>query len=111
MTSSPRRPAASPERCCAVPAWPWWATHSPRLLTLGFYIVLARLATPEEFGQFAAASIVVNVGLLFTESGMLAALIHRRDRIEAAASTAVVSTALGGLTLQPAGARPLAADR
>jgi len=69
-----------------------------QLLTLGFYIALARLATPEEFGQFAAACIVVNVGLLFTESGMLAALIHRRDRMEAAASTAVVSTALGGLT-------------
>ena len=67
-------------------------------LTLGFYIVLARLATPEDFGQFAAACIVVNVGLLFTESGMLAALIHRRDRVDAAASTAVVSTALGGLT-------------
>ena len=68
-----------------------------QLITLGFYIALARLATPEDFGQFAAASIVVNVGLLFTESGMLAVLIHRRDRIDEAASTAVVSTALGGL--------------
>src|SRR5687768_14799544 len=68
-----------------------------QIITLGFYVALARLATPEEFGQFAAASIVVNVGLLFTESGMLAAIIHRRERVEAAASTAVVSTALGGL--------------
>ena len=68
-----------------------------QIITLGFYVALARLATPEEFGQFAAASIVVNVGLLFTESGMLAAIIHRRERIDAAASTAVVSTALGGL--------------
>src|SRR3712207_3830988 len=65
-----------------------------QLITLGFYIVLARLATPEDFGQFAAASIVVNVGLLFTESGMLAVLIHRRDRVEAAASTPLFSTAV-----------------
>lgn len=68
-------------------------------ITLGFYVALARLATPEDFGEFAAASLVVTVGLLFTESGMLAALIHRRDRIEAAASTAVVSTAIGGVLL------------
>jgi PST family polysaccharide transporter len=70
-----------------------------QLLTLGFYIALARLATPADFGQFAAASIVVTIGLLFTESGMLAALIHRRDRVDEAASTAVVSTAIGGFML------------
>jgi PST family polysaccharide transporter len=68
-------------------------------LTLGFYVALARLATPTDFGQFAAGSLVVSVGLLFSESGMLAALIQRRDRVEEAASTAVISTALGGLLL------------
>lgn len=66
-------------------------------LTLGFYLALARIAAPSDFGEFASAAIVINVGLLFTESGMLAALIHRRDRLEEAASTAVISTALGGL--------------
>lgn len=66
-------------------------------LTLGFYLALARIATPTDFGQFASAGIVVSTGLLFTESGMLAALIHRRDRVNEAASTAVISTALGGL--------------
>jgi O-antigen/teichoic acid export membrane protein len=66
-------------------------------LTLGFYLALARLATPRDFGQFASASIVISTGLLFTESGMLSALIQRRDRVDEAASTAVVSTALGGL--------------
>jgi PST family polysaccharide transporter len=70
---------------------------SGQVLTLGFYLALARLATPDDFGQFAAASVITNVGLLFTESGMLAALIHRRDRIEEAANTAVLSTAMGGL--------------
>ncbi len=66
-------------------------------LTLGFYVVLARLATPQDFGRFAAGSLLVNVGLLFTESGMLAALIHREDRIDEAASTATVAIAAAGL--------------
>lgn len=68
-----------------------------QVFTLGFYLALARLLSPEDFGQFAAAAVVINAGLLFIESGMLAALIHRRDRIEEAASTAVFSTALGGV--------------
>lgn len=68
-----------------------------QMLTLAAYLVLARLVTPSDFGQFAAAAVVVNAGLLFTESGMLAALIHRRDRIEEAANTAVVATAVAGL--------------
>jgi PST family polysaccharide transporter len=66
-------------------------------LTLGFYLALARIATPEDFGEFASAAIVINAGLLFTEAGMLAALIRRKDRLEEAAATAVVSTAIGGL--------------
>ncbi len=60
-------------------------------------MVLARLISPGDFGDFAAASILVNAGMLFTESGMLAALIHRRDRIEEAASTAVIATLAAGL--------------
>ncbi len=70
-----------------------------QVLTLGFFLVLARLATPEDFGEFAAGSILVSVGLLFTESGMLAALIHREDRIDEAASTATVATFAAGIAL------------
>ena len=70
-----------------------------QVFTLGFYLVLARIASPEDFGEFAAGSLLVSVGLLFTESGMLAALIHRPDRIDEAASTATVVTALSGLGL------------
>jgi PST family polysaccharide transporter len=66
-------------------------------LTLAFYLVLARLATPEDFGEFTAASVVVTTGILFAESGTLAALIHRKDRVDEAASTAVVSTAIAGV--------------
>jgi len=66
-------------------------------LTLGFFLALARLATPADFGEFAAASIVVNTSLLLSEGGMLSAVIHREDRVEEAANTAVVATALSGL--------------
>jgi O-antigen/teichoic acid export membrane protein len=70
-----------------------------QVLTLGFFVVLARLASPADFGDFAAGTVLVNIGLLFTESGMLAALIHRKDRIDEAASTATIATIGGGLAL------------
>ena len=68
-------------------------------LTFVAYIVLARLATPTDFGQFAAATVVVGVGSLLGESGMMAALINRRDRIDEAASTAFFSLSAGGFLL------------
>ncbi|MFZ1995164.1 MAG: oligosaccharide flippase family protein [Solirubrobacteraceae bacterium] len=74
----------------------WGASQG---LTFVAYIVLARLATPADFGQFAAAMVLVGVGNLLGESGMMAALINRRDRIDEAASTAFFSLAAGGLLL------------
>lgn len=65
-------------------------------LTLGFYAALTRLADPVDFGDLVAGMILVNVGLLFSESGLLAALIHRKDRIDEAASTAVIATIASG---------------
>jgi O-antigen/teichoic acid export membrane protein len=70
-----------------------------QVLTLGFFVALARLASPDDFGELAAGTLLVNVGLLFGESGMLAALIHRRDRIDEAASTATVATVFAGIGL------------
>lgn len=72
-----------------------------QVLTLAAYLALARLATPEDFGEFAAGAIVVNISLLVfgAESGILSALIHRRDRLEEAAATAVVATAVAGVVL------------
>jgi PST family polysaccharide transporter len=66
-------------------------------LTLGFYLALARLASPADFGEFAAASIVVNTSLLLSEAGMLSAVIHRADRVDEAANTAVIASAASGL--------------
>lgn len=70
-----------------------------QVLRLGFFVALARLASPADFGDLAAGTLLVNVGLMFTESGMLAALVHREDRLDEAASTATVSTTLSGLAL------------
>jgi O-antigen/teichoic acid export membrane protein len=79
-------------------------------LTLAVYIVLARLATPHTFGILAAASIFVAVGEMFIESGMTAAVIQRRDRLEEAFSTAFAATFVGGVlfTLLSAALAPLA---
>jgi O-antigen/teichoic acid export membrane protein len=73
-----------------------------QLLTIAAYLVLARLVTPTEMGVFAAGSLVV-IGALFAESGMLAALIHRRDRVEEAAATAVIATITAGFAFALAG--------
>jgi PST family polysaccharide transporter len=70
-----------------------------RLLTVASYLVLARLAAPEVFGLFAAGSIALGTGSIFVDSGMLAALIQRRDRLEEATQTAFVTTVAGGLAL------------
>jgi O-antigen/teichoic acid export membrane protein len=67
-----------------------------QVLNLGFYIALARLATPEDFGIIAAASVLLGSAMLVTESGMVAALIHRNDRIEEATHTAIAATIGGG---------------
>ena len=70
-----------------------------QLINLAIYVVLARLATPEDFGVLAAGGVVVMAGSLLAGSGMSAAVIQRRDRLEEAASTAVVSTVVGGILL------------
>jgi O-antigen/teichoic acid export membrane protein len=69
------------------------------LATLGFALVLARLLTPVDFGHFAAGAILIGLGMLVTDSGMMAALIQRRDRLEEAAATAVLATLAAGLAL------------
>jgi O-antigen/teichoic acid export membrane protein len=70
-----------------------------QVITLVVYLILARLAAPAVFGVFAAGSILQSFGEIFTESGMTAALLQRRDRVDAAAATALASTFVGGLVL------------
>jgi len=53
-------------------------------------IVLARLLIPEQFGLFAVASIAVNSIKAMSNIGLNYALIHRRERIQEAANTALL---------------------
>ena len=76
-----------------------------RVITLVTFVVLARLITPEELGQYTSGSILVDFGLLLAGSGMLAALIHREDRLDEAASTATAATIGAGVVLALIGAR------
>jgi len=64
-----------------------------------FYLVLARLTTPEDFGIFAGAAVVVGAAFLFVDSGLVTALIQREEGVEEAANTALVATLLAGLLL------------
>jgi len=42
-------------------------------------VLLARLLTPEAFGQFALANFIVCLGAVFTDLGLGAALVQKRD--------------------------------
>jgi O-antigen/teichoic acid export membrane protein len=70
-----------------------------QVITIASYAVLARLAGPAVFGAFAAAWTLVGFSTIFVESGMSAALIQRKDRLDEAAATAFVSTFAAGLGL------------
>jgi PST family polysaccharide transporter len=68
-------------------------------LNLAVYVVLARLIAPADFGAFAAATVLLGLTLLVTESGLASAVIQRRDSLEEAAATAVVATAASGMAM------------
>ncbi len=70
-----------------------------QVIQLVVYLFLARLAAPAVFGVFAAGSILLSVGEIFTESGMTAALLQRRANVDAAAATVLASTFVGGVAL------------
>jgi O-antigen/teichoic acid export membrane protein len=70
-----------------------------QVFTFAAYLALARLATPADFGRFTAGAVVVNAGAVLGESGIEAALLHRRRQMEAAVNSAWVATFLGGIGL------------
>lgn len=78
-------------------------------LNLLAYLALVRLLTPRAFGLYAAGSLITGIGGMFAESGMLAALITRKDRLEEAASTAFFALLISGtgLTLASLAVSPL----
>ena len=63
-----------------------------QLISFGAYVALARLLSPTAFGHFAAASIVVGVAMVVGESGLLGAVVQRRDTLEEAFNSAFLAT-------------------
>jgi PST family polysaccharide transporter len=80
-----------------------------QVISLLSFLVLARLAAPTIFGEYAAASVLLGVTFFFTEGGMQSAVIQRSDRVPEAASTAFVANIVGGcaLTVLAAACAPL----
>jgi O-antigen/teichoic acid export membrane protein len=71
-----------------------------RVITLGAYVVIASLLDPSDVGEFAAGALFAGIGVLFAESGMLAAVIQwRGDNVDEVASTAFAATFTSGLLL------------
>jgi hypothetical protein len=68
------------------------------VVTAGGTIALARLLTPEVFGLYAILSFVITLGVRFSELGLGAALIQRRD-LDAADGLGAAFTATLGLAL------------
>jgi hypothetical protein len=67
-------------------------------------IVLARLLSPEVFGQFAMAIMAVNFLSLFQNPGISQELVQRTDRMEAASDTAFTLALMIGAGLAVAAA-------
>jgi len=70
-----------------------------QLLSLATYLALARLLLPRQLGVYEAAGVAIGVGLIVGESGLLAALVTRRDRLQEACNSAFLATLAGGLGL------------
>jgi len=71
-------------------------------ITLASGIVLAHLASPQDFGLYASATILLGYTGMLVDSGMAAALIQRRDRVDEAASTALAANVASGLLVSAA---------
>lgn len=68
-------------------------------LNLAAYLVIARFVTPDEYGVYVAGSLVTGIGLSLSSGGLQAAVIQRRERLDEALSTAVLSSLATGLAL------------
>lgn len=92
--------------------WTSAARGLTQLLNFGVMIVLARLLSPEDFGQVAMVAVLTGFVALFGELGFGAALVQRKQIGEEHRSSVfwlnvVTGLLLGGIV---AGAAPLIAD-
>jgi PST family polysaccharide transporter len=80
-------------------AWTAAGYGSRQVLAFASVLVLARLVEPHAFGLIALATPFLLALQYLQESGMSAALVHRRTDVERAAATLVVAAPLIGATL------------
>lgn len=79
-------------------AWAFIGYIANYAVTFIFTVVTARLLSPHIFGIMGLSVVVIAVGTLVADSGTQAALIHRKDRLDEAINTALISVPLAGLT-------------
>jgi O-antigen/teichoic acid export membrane protein len=70
-----------------------------QILTIAAAIALAHLVTPEEFGIYGSATLLLGYAAMFADSGLQSAVIQRRDRVLEAASTAFAANVVSGIAL------------
>lgn len=80
-------------------AWTAAGYGTRQLLAFSSVLVLARLVAPKDFGLMALATPFLLALQYLQESGMSAALVHRRTEVERAAATLLVAAPLIGLGL------------
>lgn len=80
-------------------AWNYVSFASGKLLVLATVAVLARLLTPEEFGIVGFATLAVAYLSVLKDLGLGAAVIQRRDDVEAASQTVFIMNLAIGATL------------
>ncbi|MBJ7454822.1 MAG: oligosaccharide flippase family protein [Thermoleophilia bacterium] len=78
-------------------AWAFIGYLGHYAVTFAFTVVTARLLSPEVFGIMGLSVVVIAVGTLLADSGTQAALIHRKDDLDVAINTALISVPLTGL--------------
>jgi O-antigen/teichoic acid export membrane protein len=79
--------------------WISISSMARQLTFLFLSTVLYRLLVPADFGTVAMATVLITAMGIFQNMGIGAALIHRRDQVELAASTAFYIYPLIGLAL------------
>jgi len=92
--------------------WISISTVARQLVFLLLSTILYRLLLPSNFGTIAMATVLITAMGIFQNMGIGAALIHRREQVELAASTAMFLYPLLGFTLALLGwlaAGPMAA--
>lgn len=80
-------------------AWTAAGYGTRQLMAFASVLVLARLVDPKDFGLMALAMPFLLALQYLQESGMSAALVHRRTEVECAAATLLVAAPTIGLAL------------